>query len=216
MQIIQWADPYSNLILSFLLLSCNPNILNSASIPDPSSEQFISWIEQYLQNVYDDMLLHMDLSYIEDPDHPGTFLEYRFFASYQRSVKLTEYDDAHITLRIQRIRPVHSNGPTHAILPSFLCPWRQYPLPALIDMIRLLFQNAGIVSKTAREAAVWPNQLRSIKNSFPELEALSDISFDTPRFLHLLAQFIRSNRRTWIQTIRSFGNRVIYAGLIEV
>lgn len=178
----------------------------------------INSLEDEIQIAYDDWADYLDLDSIEDPDHPEIFPGYQFMGSYERSILILPEENMTISIKIRRIRPRSGQGPTHALLPWFLCAYSRRPVWIDVYFLLTLFETLkeeGTPHSCALDLGISPLYLYLIQKKqreFASLPNVPDLSWETV-WDWLVLSIVRL-RHIWTGSLHSFRDRILLAGLI--
>lgn len=158
------------------------------------------------------MIDGLDISQIKDPNNPDINPEYRKNGFYIRTIFLGDIDNLYINISIQRIRP-KEKGPTHAILPWFLCPWSRIPVDDLIRIILMALESN--IHSSALKNGITPGVVRLIMKKYKDFlkQQCPSVSSSTPE--SLVSFCLNAFSRTFLQSERIFFGRLLKNGFAD-
>lgn len=174
--------------------------------------------EEAIQDSYDEWASSLDLDSIEDPDQPGIFPGYQFMGSYKRSILILPEENKSISIKIRRIRPRNGQGPTHALLPWFLCAYSKCPVWIDVYFLLMLFESleeAGTPHSCALDLGISPLRLYLIQKKYLEFVSLPNVpALSWKSVWDWTVLSIVRLRHVWTGSLHSFRGRILLAGLV--
>lgn len=137
---------------------------------------------------------------------------------YKRSILILPEENKSISIKIRRIRPRNGQGPTHALLPWFLCAYSKCPVWIDVYFLLMLFESleeAGTPHSCALDLGISPLRLYLIQKKYLEFVSLPNVpALSWKSVWDWTVLSIVRLRHVWTGSLHSFRGRILLAGLV--